>query len=59
MGIASLIKKMLGESTSMHCIKKAILYSGDNDVNHINDVPNSPDQKKIKYVQTTLHRGYS
>jgi hypothetical protein len=41
LGIASLIKGMSGKSTSVigstHCIKKAILCSGNNDVDNISE----------------------
>jgi hypothetical protein len=60
MGAASLIKEMLGQSISVtdstHCINKAILYLGDNDVNHINDVPNSPDKQNKICSNPILHR---
>jgi hypothetical protein len=40
-GIASIIKEMLGKSTSVtdfiHCMSKVILRSGDNDVNHTSE----------------------
>jgi hypothetical protein len=45
--IASLIKELSGKSTSViyctHCINKAVLFSGNNDIDHISEVFNSLD----------------
>jgi hypothetical protein len=41
MGIASLFKKLSGRSTSViyykNCVNKAVLFSGNNYVHHINE----------------------
>jgi hypothetical protein len=57
MGTASLIKKMPGKSVSVtdftHCINKAILHSGNNDVNCTSEgVHNSLDEQIRKSVDS-------
>jgi hypothetical protein len=52
-GTASLIQRMSGKNTtvvdSTHCIAQAILCSGSNDVDHINEeIPNTLDGQ-IRY----------